>query len=98
MPCKLHGANSLNVLAATNIDPALLAQVQALFAQQKSNLAEMDFKIVALKHELAYSRQICYGKASEAPSGERRLLSNKTGDTDLSAIEKELAAQVPARR
>ena len=39
---------------------------QALFAQQQAKLAEKDFKITALTHELAYYRRIRFGKASEA--------------------------------
>jgi len=40
----------LDKLARTDSDPALLAQVQALFAQQQASLAEKDFKITALAH------------------------------------------------
>lgn len=98
MPCKLHGMNPLDALAATNIDPALLFQVQALFAQQQANLAEKDFKIRALKYELAYYRRVRFGKASEALAGEQRLLFDETVDTDLAAIEEELEAQAPVER
>jgi transposase len=88
----------LNELARTDIDPALLAQVQALFAQQQAKLAEKDFKITALTHELAYYRRIRFGKASEALVGEQRLLFEETVDTDLAAIEEELEGQAPAKR
>lgn len=95
----------LNELARTDIDPALLAQVQALFAQQQAGLtrrdallAEKDFKITALTHELAYYRRIRFGKASEALVGEQRLLFEETVDTDLAAIEEELKGQAPAKR
>lgn len=88
----------LNELARTDIDPALLAQVQALFAQQQAKLAEKDFKITALTHELAYYRRVRFGKASEALVGEQRLLFEETVDTDLAAIEEELESQAPARR
>jgi len=44
--------NPLDDLARTDIDPALLAQVQALFAQQQAKLAEKDFKITALTQYL----------------------------------------------
>ena len=54
----------LNELAR-NIDPALLAQVQALIAQQQAKLApqdtvlaENDFKIKALTFELAYYMRV----------------------------------------
>jgi transposase len=88
----------LNELARTDIAPALLAQVQALFAQQQARLAEKDFKITALTHELAYYRRIRFGKASEALAGEQRLLFEETVDMDLAAIEEELDSQAPAKR
>ncbi len=90
--------NPLDDLARTDIDPALLAQVQALFAQQQARLAEKDFKITALTHELAYYRRIRFGKASEALVGEQRLLFEETVDMDLAAIEEELEGQAPAKR
>ncbi|HZV67365.1 MAG TPA: hypothetical protein VFG03_20965, partial [Telluria sp.] len=72
--------NPLDELASTDIDPALLVQVRALFARQQADLeqcdvtlakrdallAEQAFKITALTHELAYYRRIRFGKASEA--------------------------------
>lgn len=102
----------LNELARTDIDPALLAQVRALFNRQQADLAqrdaalarrdallgEKDFKITALTHELAYYRRIRFGKASEALVGEQRLLFEETVDTDLAAIEEELEGQAPAKR
>ena len=92
----------LNELARTDIDPALLAQVQvlALFAQQQAKLAklaEKDFKITALTHELAYYRRIRFGKAGEALVGAQRLLFEETVDMDLAAIEEELEGQAPAK-
>lgn len=90
--------NPLDDLARTDIDPALLAQVQALFAQQQARLAEKDFKITALTHELAYYRRIRFGKASETLVGEQRLLFEETVDMDLAAIEEELEGQAPAKR
>jgi transposase len=92
-------------LARTNIDPAMLAQVRALFEQQQAKLArqdavlaEKDFKITALTHELAYYRRVRFGKASEVLTGEQRLLFEDTVDADLAAIEAELDAKTPARR
>lgn len=71
----------LDELARSDIDPAMLAQVRALFkqqqvtiARQEAVLAERDFKITALTHELAYYRPIRFSKASEALAGEQRLL------------------------
>src|SRR5476649_1817837 len=90
--------NPLDDLARTDIDPALLAQVQALFAQQQARLAEKDFKITALTHELAYYRRIRFGKASETLVGEQRLLFEETVDMDLAAIEEELEGQAPTKR
>lgn len=90
--------NPLDQLAATDIDPALLAQVQALFAQQQARLAEKDFKITALAHELAYYRRIRFGKASEALAGEQRMLFDETVDMDLATIEEELHIQAPAKQ
>jgi len=53
--------NPIDELASTDIDPALLVQVRALFARQQADLAQRDtllaeqaFKITALTHELAY--------------------------------------------
>ena len=95
----------LNELALTDIDPALLAQVRALFEQQQAKLvrqdavlAEKDFKITALTHELAYYRRVRFGKASEALVGEQRMLFDETVDMDLAAIEEELEAQAPIKR
>jgi transposase len=104
--------NPLDELARTDIDPALLVQVRALFEQQQAALAqrdatlerrdallaEKDFKITALTHELAYYRRIRFGKASEALAGEQRLLFEETLDIDLAAIEEELDTQALAKR
>jgi transposase len=95
----------LNELARTDIDRAMLAQVRALFEQQQAQLvrqdavlAEKDFKITALTHELAYYRRVRFGKASEALVGEQRLLFDETVDMDLAAIEEELEGHAPAKR
>lgn len=88
----------LDELARTNIAPAMLAQVRALIEQQQAQLAENDFKIKALTHELAYYRRIRFGKTSEVLVGEQRLLFEETVDTDLAAIEAELETQAPAKR
>ena len=66
--------NLLDAHAATNLDPALLSQVRALVEQQQAKLAEKDFKITALTHELAYYPRVRFVKASEAFVGEQRLL------------------------
>jgi len=94
----------LNELALTNIDPAMLTQVRALFDQQQVQLqrkealvVEQAFKITALTHELAYYRRVRFGKASEALAGEQRMLFDETVDMDLAAIEEELAVQAPAK-
>ena len=84
----------LDKLALADIDPALLAQVRALVV----SLAEKDFKITALAHELAYYRRIRFGKASEALAGEQRLLFEETVDMDVAAIEEELETQAPVKR
>ena len=81
----------LDKLARTDLDPALLAQVRALFA-------EKDFKITALAHELAYYRRVRFGKTSEALAGEQRLLFEETVDMDVAAIEEELETQAPVKR
>ena len=81
----------LDKLALTDMEPALLAQVRALFAEQA-------FKITALTHELAYYKRIRFGKASEALAGEQRLLFDETVDADLAAIEEEMDNQTPAKR
>lgn len=88
----------LNELADLDIAPAAMAKVQALFEQQQIKLAERDFKITALTHELAYYRRVRFGKASEALAGEQRLLFDETVDMDLAAIDEELAAQAPVKR
>lgn len=94
---KLLCMDLLNELARTDIEPALLAQVQALFAQQQAKLAENDFKIKALTFELAYYKRVRFGKASEALVGEQRLLFDETVDMDLAAIDEELRSQAPAK-
>jgi transposase len=95
----------LNELADLDITPAALAKVQALFEQQQAKLAqrdavlaEKDFKITALTHELAYYKRVRFGKASEALVGEQRLLFDETVDMDLAAIDEELQAQAPVKR
>ncbi|QYF92250.1 IS66 family transposase [Massilia sp. PAMC28688] len=95
----------LNELADLDIAPAALAKVQALFEQQQAKLAqrdavlaEKDFKITALTHELAYYKRVRFGKASEALVGAQRLLFEETVDTDLAAIDEELQAQAPVNR
>ena len=97
--------NPLDALATADIDPALLVQVQSLFAQQQVKLAqrdavlaEKDFKITALTHELAYYKRIRFGKASETLVGEQRMLFEETVDMDLAAIEEELEAPAPVKR
>ena len=90
--------NPLDALAVTDIDPALLMQVRALVEQQQAKLAEKDFKITALTHELAYYRRVRFGKASEVLAGEQRMLFDETVDIDLAAIEEELEGQAPAKR
>src|SRR5690606_28378355 len=93
--------NLLDELARTDIDPAMLAKVRALVEQQQAQLAEKDFKITALTHELAYLKRIRYGKASEVLTGEQRSLFEEAVDMDLAAIEVELenqASSKPARK
>ena len=97
--------NPLDALATADIDPALLVQVQSLFAQQQVKLAqrdavlaEKDFKITALTHELAYYKRIRFGKASETLVGEQRMLFEEMVDMDLAAIEEELEAPAPVKR
>ena len=108
---KLSCMNLLDKLARTDIDPALLAQVQALFAQQQAKVveaddkltrlhtvvAEKDFKIKALTFELAYYKRVRFGKASEALVGEQRLLFDETVDMDLAAIDEELRNEAPTK-
>jgi transposase len=76
----------LDELARTDIDAAMLLQVQSLIEQQQAKVveaddkltrlhtvvAEKDFKIKALMFDLAYCKLVCFGKASEALVGERR--------------------------
>jgi len=90
--------NPLDALAQTDIDPAMLAQVRALFAQQQAKLAESDFKVKALTFELAYYKRVRFGKASEALVGEQRLLFDETVDMDLAAIDEELHSQSPTKQ
>ena len=88
----------LNELADLEIAPAAMAKVQALFEQQQVKLAEKDFKITALTHELAYYKRIRFCKASEALVGEQRLLFEETVDMDLAAIEQEVESAAPGKR
>jgi transposase len=89
--------NLLDELARTDIAPAMLAKVRALVEQQQAQLAEKDFKITALTHELAYLKRIRYGKASEVLTGEQRSLFEEAVDMDLAAIEGELESQASSR-
>lgn len=95
----------LNELADLGITPAAMAKVQALFEQQQAQLlqrdavlAEKDFKITALTHELAYYKRVRFGKASEALVGEQRMLFEEAVDMDLAAIGEELETQAPVKR
>jgi hypothetical protein len=72
--------------------------VQALFGQQQAKLAEKDFKITALTHQLASYRRVRFGKPSEALIGEQRLLFKETANTDPAAINEELEGHAPAKR
>lgn len=72
----------LNELADLNIAPAAMAKVQALFEQQQAKLAEKDFKITALTHELAYYRPtpnvsttVILSSASTCPRIPHKLLA-----------------------
>ena len=58
--------NPLDALARTDIDPAMLAQVRAPFAQQQAKLAESNFKVKALTFELGYYKRVRFDEASEA--------------------------------
>ena len=69
----------LEQLTRTNADPALIAQLQAVLAQQAEQIAalqslqvqnqELKCSNEALKLELAHLRRIRFGKASEARNG-----------------------------
>lgn len=112
MACKLLSMKPLDDLARADIDPALLAQVRSLVERQQADLAQCDanlarrdallaekeFKITALTHELACYRRIRFVKASETLVGEQRLLFKETVDMDLATIEEELEGQMPAKR
>lgn len=74
---------------------ALLEQQQAKPAQRDAVLAEKDFKITTLTHELADYKRVRFGKASEAQVGEQRLLFDVTVDIDLAAIAEELHRSPP---
>lgn len=70
-------------------------------SKQQAQLAEKDFKITALTHELAYLKRVGYGKASKVLSGEQRSLFEEAVEMDLAAIEPELESQAsttPARK
>jgi transposase len=88
--------NLLDELTRTNADPAVIAQVRALIESDakatrlKAIVAEKDFKIAALTHELAYYKRIQFGKKSEVQSGEQRELFDETVAADLAAMEDEL--------
>jgi transposase len=90
----------LEQLTRTNADPALIAQLKAMLAQQAEQITalqslqiqnkELKFSNEALKLELAHLRRIRFGKASEVYSGEQLDLFNEALDTDLAALEAEL--------
>lgn len=95
----------LKELADLDLAPAAMAKVRALFEQQQAKLAqrdvvlaEKDFKITALTHELAYYKRIRFGKASEALVGEQRMLFEETVDMDLAAIERELEGEAQRKQ
>ena len=93
---KLRPMNLLDELTRSNADPAVIAQVRALIENDAHStrlaaiIAEKDFKIAALTHELAYYKRIQFGKKSEVQSGEQRELFEETVDADLAAMEDEL--------
>jgi hypothetical protein len=67
---------------------AELGHQQAKLTRQDALLAEKDFKIKALTHELAYYRRVRFGKASEALSGEQRLLFEEAVDAAASTAKR----------
>jgi len=79
-----------------SIDPAVKAQLSALMStliqQNHEQLAEKDIKIAALTHELAYYKRIHFGQKTEALAGLQRDLFREDVETNLAAIEAELAS------
>lgn len=97
----------LNELGSTDIAPAVLARVRvrALFEQHQAKLtrqdtvlAKNDFKMTALPHQLAYYRQIRFGKTSGALASDQRLLFGNAVNTDLATSDAELDSQGLAKR
>ena len=90
-------------LARFNPDPALAewvsGTVQKLLDQTQKDAAELqykDLKIAALTLELAHHKRIRFANQSEAFSPEQRELFEETWNTDLGAIEAEVAQLAPA--
>jgi transposase len=88
-----------------DLEPAVKGQVSALMAAlveqvrqeaaaqlqaHAAEIAQKDFKIQALTHELAYYKRIRFGQKTEALAGLQRDLFREEVEADLAAIEAEL--------
>ena len=98
---------TLSGLDQLDLDPAVKGQVSALMAaiveqarqgaaaQLKAHAAEIaqkDFKIQALTHELAYYKRIRFSPKTEALSALQRDVFEEAWDTDIAAMSAELEA------
>ena len=91
-------------ISQTDLDPALLAWIQAQHSQRDAALAELknaQLKIQALTLELAYHKRLKFGVKSEAFSPEQRELFEQSYLEDGVALEAEveqLNSPVPPAR
>jgi transposase len=98
---------TLSGLDQLDLEPAVKGQVSALMAalvgqarqeaaaQLKAHAAEIaqkDFKIQALTHELAYYKRIRFNPKTETLSALQRDVFEETWDTDIAAMAAELEA------
>jgi transposase len=83
--------DALAKLDQCHFEPAVKAQVAELLHSLTVELAAKDVKIAALSHELAYYKRIRFGQKTEALAGLQRDLFREDVETDLAAIEAELA-------
>jgi transposase len=73
-----------------------LQQNADLVAKQRQEIHLKDSKIAALTFELAYHKRLKFGAKTEAFTAEQRDLFHESAETDLVAIEAELAQLTPA--
>lgn len=80
--------------AVESIIASLLAQDQAVIAQQKTEIYAKDLKIQLLTQQIAVARRWRFGQKSEGLTGHQKDIFIEDNEADLAALESELQALV----